>query len=64
MKRACVIGWPVSHSLSPVIHGYWLEEHGLEGEYVKEAVEPKDFEGFLTSLGCARVLRRQYHRPP
>ncbi len=52
MKRACVIGWPVSHSLSPVIHGFWLEEHGLEGEYVKEAVEPKDFEGFLTSLGA------------
>ncbi len=51
MKRACVIGWPVSHSLSPVIHGFWLEEHGLEGEYVKEAVEPKDFEGFITSLG-------------
>jgi shikimate dehydrogenase len=50
MKRACVIGWPVSHSLSPVIHGYWLEEHGLEGEYVKQPVEPKDFGDFLTSL--------------
>ena len=52
MKRACVIGWPVSHSLSPVIHGYWLEEHGLEGEYVKQPVEPKDFDGFLTSLAA------------
>ena len=50
MKRACVIGWPVSHSLSPVIHGYWLKEHGLEGEYVKQPVEPKDFESFLTTL--------------
>jgi shikimate dehydrogenase len=52
MKRACVIGWPVSHSLSPLIHGYWLKEHGLEGAYVKEAVEPKDFGGFLTSLAA------------
>ncbi len=51
MKRACVIGWPVSHSLSPVIHGYWLKEHGLEGSYVKEAVAPDDFESFLTTLG-------------
>ena len=50
MKRACIIGWPVSHSLSPVIHGFWLKEHGLEGEYVKQPVEPKDFEAFLTSL--------------
>jgi shikimate dehydrogenase len=51
MKRACIVGWPVSHSLSPVIHGYWLREHGLAGEYVKQPVEPKDFEAFLTNLG-------------
>ncbi len=50
MKRACVIGWPVSHSLSPAVHGFWLNEHGLEGEYLKEAVEPKHFEGFLMAL--------------
>jgi shikimate dehydrogenase len=51
MKRACVIGWPISHSLSPAIHGYWLKRYGIDGAYVKEAVEPKDFEGFLKSLG-------------
>lgn len=50
MKRACVIGWPVSHSLSPVIHGYWLRENAIEGEYVKEAVEPKDLQSFLEAL--------------
>jgi shikimate dehydrogenase len=50
MKRACVIGWPVSHSLSPAIHGYWLKQHGLEGEYVRAAVAPEEFEGFLTGL--------------
>src|SRR5215469_12181116 len=52
MKRACVIGWPISHSLSPVIHGYWLKQHGLAGEYVKAAVAPEEFEGFLTSLAA------------
>lgn len=56
MKRACVVGWPVSHSLSPVIHGYWLKEHGLEGEYIKRAVEPKDFENFLTSLAAHGLI--------
>ncbi len=29
MKRAGVIGWPVAHSLSPVLHGYWLKQYGL-----------------------------------
>ncbi|MGO8779525.1 MAG: shikimate dehydrogenase [Rhodomicrobium sp.] len=52
MKRACVIGWPVSHSLSPVIHGYWLKEHGLEGDYIKQPVEPQNFESFFKNLSA------------
>src|SRR5271166_1338787 len=51
MLRACVIGWPVSHSLSPAIHGFWLKEHGLEGEYCAEAVEPEAFERFFKNFG-------------
>jgi shikimate dehydrogenase len=50
MKRACVIGWPISHSLSPAIHGFWLKKYGIDGEYVKAAVEPKDFESFFKGL--------------
>lgn len=52
MKRACVIGWPISHTLSPVIHGYWLKTYGVEGEYGKAAVELKDFEAFVTGLAA------------
>jgi shikimate dehydrogenase len=51
VKRACVIGWPVEHSRSPVIHRYWLKLYGLEGAYEKEAVEPAELAGFLRSLG-------------
>jgi shikimate dehydrogenase len=52
MKRACVIGWPISHSLSPAIHGYWLKQHGLDGEYAKAAIAPEAFEAFLMSLSA------------
>ena len=52
MTRACVIGWPISHSLSPAIHGYWLKTYGVDGEYGKAAVEPKEFEGFLMNLAA------------
>ncbi len=51
MKRACVIGWPVSHSLSPVLHGYWLAEHKIDGEYLRQAVEPAHLPQFIKSLG-------------
>ena len=50
-RRACVIGWPVEHSRSPVIHRYWLDTYGIDGAYEKEAVRPEDIEGFLVRLG-------------
>jgi shikimate dehydrogenase len=50
MTRACVIGWPISHSRSPLIHNYWLRQYGIDGSYSKEPVEPKDLGGFLASL--------------
>ncbi len=50
MKRACVIGWPIEHSRSPLIQGYWLKEYGIEGSYTKQAVKPEDVAAFLGSL--------------
>ena len=50
MKCACVIGWPVAHSRSPVIHRYWLKLYGLDGAYEQEAVRPEEIEDFLHSL--------------
>ena len=51
MKRACVIGWPVSHSRSPVIHRYWLKLYRLHGAYELEAVRPEEIGDFLKGLG-------------
>jgi shikimate dehydrogenase len=40
-RRVCVIGWPVAHSRSPVIHNHWIAEYGIEdAEYVRFAVAP------------------------
>jgi shikimate dehydrogenase len=37
---AFVVGWPVGHSRSPLLHGYWLKERGIVGHYGRLAVEP------------------------
>ncbi len=50
MKKACVIGWPIKHSRSPLIHSHWLQKYGIEGQYIKQAVEPSDLPEFLASL--------------
>ena len=47
---ACVIGWPVAHSRSPLIHIYWLKHYGIAGEYRREAVRREDFAAFAGSL--------------
>ncbi len=39
-KKAAVIGWPISHSLSPTIHTHWMKKHGIDGTYEKVAVGP------------------------
>jgi len=50
MAKACVIGWPVEHSRSPLIHRYWLAQYGIDGAYDKEAVRPEDFAAFVGAL--------------
>jgi shikimate dehydrogenase len=53
MIKACVIGWPISHSRSPIIHGYWLKRHGIDGCYTRVPVEPEKLETFLRTLESA-----------
>lgn len=52
MGKACVIGWPITHSRSPLVHGHWLRVYGIEGEYSREAVQPEHFPQFLNSLAA------------
>jgi len=52
MKRACVIGWPIEHSRSPLIHNYWLKKYGIDGAYTKQAVAPEAVSQFLRSLAA------------
>lgn len=48
--RACVIGWPIGHSRSPLIHGHWLDKHGINGTYTKQKVAPEELENFLAKM--------------
>ncbi|MBM3528337.1 MAG: shikimate dehydrogenase [Alphaproteobacteria bacterium] len=49
-RAACVIGWPIKHSRSPLIHNYWIELHRLDAEYRREEVAPEAVADFLTHL--------------
>jgi shikimate dehydrogenase len=49
-KAACVIGWPITHSRSPLIHNYWIRRLGLNAEYRREGVPPDRFADFVAHL--------------
>lgn len=48
--KALVIGYPVAHARSPLIHGFWLEEMGLSGAYERREVKPGEVTSFLRAL--------------
>jgi shikimate dehydrogenase len=50
MKKAFVVGHPISHSRSPLIHNYWIHRYGLIGSYETKDVTPGDFDFFLKTL--------------
>ncbi|EHL96009.1 shikimate dehydrogenase [Acetobacteraceae bacterium AT-5844] len=49
-RLAGVLGWPVSHSRSPQLHGFWLRRHGIDGAYLPLPVAPADFAEAVRAL--------------
>ena len=49
---AGVMGWPVAHSRSPLIHNYWLQKYGLAGSYVQLAAQPEQLATALSGLAA------------
>lgn len=49
-RLAGVIGWPVGHSRSPRLHGFWLDRLGVDGAYVPLAVRPGDLAAVVAAL--------------
>ncbi len=49
-KIAGVVGWPIRHSLSPLLHGYWLDELKVDGALVPLAIPREDFARTVLAL--------------
>ncbi|MEJ8474949.1 shikimate dehydrogenase [Roseibium algae] len=56
VRKAAITGWPVAHSRSPMVHGYWLKKYGLEGEYGRQAVDPDLAEKFYSDFSGSGLV--------
>lgn len=54
--RAVVIGWPVRHSRSPMIHGHWLKTYGIDGSYEHAEVPPEAFPDFVRGFEAEGIV--------
>ena len=52
---AGLLGWPVAHSRSPVIHNYWLARYGIPGRYTLFPVPPEKLADALKGLAALRM---------
>lgn len=53
-QKAGIIGWPVTHSRSPLIHNGWMSENGIDGVYERCPIDPQDdFRAALGDLAAA-----------
>jgi shikimate dehydrogenase len=52
MTKAFIVGHPIKHSRSPLIHGHWLKQYGLEGSYERIDVAPVNFGDFLKGFAA------------
>ena len=51
-RLAGVMGWPVAHSLSPRLHGYWLTKYAVDGAYLPLPVRPESFADAVRGLAA------------
>jgi len=49
-RLAGVAGWPIAHSLSPALHGYWIAQYKLDAAYLPLAIKPEDFTDAFRAL--------------
>lgn len=48
--KAGIVGWPVTQSLSPILHGYWLKQLGIDGEMLPTPAQPDEFHDVIARL--------------
>ena len=56
MKKFIVIGNPIKHSLSPLIHNYWFEKNKIEASYEKKQLEESELKNIIQEIREEKIF--------
>ena len=55
MKKFLVIGNPIEHSLSPVLHNYWIKSNGIDAIYEKQKLNEDELENLIAKVKDKKI---------
>ena len=55
MKKYLVIGDPIDHSLSPLLHNFWIRKHGIDAIYEKKLLKQNDIEIIISEMRKKKI---------
>ncbi|MDA7734430.1 shikimate dehydrogenase [Candidatus Pelagibacter sp.] len=55
MKKFFVIGNPIEHSLSPLLHNYWIKTNRIEATYEKYKLNENELKKFISKVGEKKI---------
>ena len=58
MKKYLVIGNPIDHSLSPLLHNFWIRKHSIDAIYEKKLLKQNDIETIISEMRKKKIRYR------
>jgi len=55
MKKYKVIGNPIEHSLSPILHNYWIKNNGIDAIYEKQKLNENELEQIIEDIKKEKI---------
>ena len=55
MRKYFVIGNPIDHSLSPILHNYWLKENKIDAMYDKRKIDEQDLKTIISEIKKEKI---------
>ena len=55
MKKYLVIGNPIDHSLSPILHNYWIKKNKIKAIYEKQKLEEHELDNLIINIKNKKI---------